>query len=290
MKKAFTAACIILIAVWVMRGNFSVIETGEQPAPEQVAYKEVVGTIGKGETFFDIFKKWKLDMVDLFALREASAGIHRLREVRPGQPYKIVLDDNGLRSFDYWIDDDSILSINREEGGFCAARKTIDYEKRIQHLDGVIADNLVASMGQGRDNLMLALQLSDIFAWDIDFTSDLRNGDTFKIVVEGLYLDGEFRKYGNILAAEFSNDGESCRAYRYGRDGNAEYYDADGKALKKAFLKAPLSFRRISSGFSNGRFHPILKIYRPHHGLDYAAPAGTPVSAVGDGTVLFAGR
>lgn len=290
MKKALTAACIILIAVWVMRSDFSVIETGEQPAPEQVAYKEVVGTIGKGETFFDIFKKWKLDMVDLFALREASAGIHRLREVRPGQPYKIVLDDNGLRSFDYWIDDDSILSINREEGGFCAARKTIDYEKRIQHMGGVIADNLVASIGQGRDNLMLALQLSDIFAWDIDFTSDLRNGDTFKIVVEGLYLDGEFRKYGNILSAEFGNDGESCRAYRYERDGNAEYYDADGKALKKAFLKAPLSFRRISSGFSNGRFHPILKIYRPHHGLDYAAPAGTPVSAVGDGTVLFAGH
>ncbi|MEW6601952.1 MAG: peptidoglycan DD-metalloendopeptidase family protein [Nitrospirota bacterium] len=290
MKKAFTAACIILIAVWVMRVNFSVIETGEQPAPEQGAYKEVVGTIGRGETFFDIFKKWKLDMVDLFALREASAGIHRLREVRPGQPYKIVLDDNGLRSFDYWIDDDSILSINREEGGFCAARKTIDYEKRLQHLGGVIADNLVASMGQGRDNLMLALQLSDIFAWDIDFTSDLRNGDTFKIVVEGLYLDGEFRKYGNILSAEFSNDGESCRAYRFEHNGKIDYYDDEGKSLRRAFLKAPLSFRRISSGFSLGRSHPVLKIYRPHHGLDYAAPAGTPVSAIGDGAVVFAGK
>jgi murein DD-endopeptidase MepM/ murein hydrolase activator NlpD len=145
-------------------------------------------------------------------------------------------------------------------------------------------------MGNGRENMMLAMQLSDIFAWDIDFTTDLRDGDTFKIVVEALYLDGEFKKYGDILAAEFVNNGETYRAYRFEHNGKAGYYDEEGKSLRKAFLKAPLSFRRISSGFSLGRFHPILKIYRPHHGLDYAAPAGTPVSAMGDGTVIFAGK
>jgi murein DD-endopeptidase MepM/ murein hydrolase activator NlpD len=119
--------------------------------------------------------------------------------------------------------------------------------------------------------------------------SDLRKGDTFKIVVEGLYLEGKFRKYGNILSAEFGNDGEICRAYRFGEGGQADYYDAEGKSLRRAFLKAPLNFRRVSSGFSKGRFHPVLKIYRPHHGLDYAASAGTPVSSIGDGTTVFAG-
>ena len=289
MKKAFTIACIIGIALWVMRANFSLVSVAEKSAPVTAGHTEITGTIGRGESFFDVFRKWKLDTGDLFKLREASAGIHRLRDVQPGQPYKIVLDDDGLKSFRYWIDDDTILSVERGQDDFCAAREAVRYEKAILDLGGVISDNLISSMGKGRDNLMLALQLSDIFAWDIDFTSDLRNGDAFRIVVEGLYRDGEFRKYGDILSAEFSNNGETYRAYRFEHDGNADYYDAGGKSLKKAFLKAPLSFRRISSSFSRSRFHPVLKKYRPHHGLDYAAAAGTPVSAVGGGTVLFAG-
>lgn len=290
MKKAVITAFMVLIGAWAAGDYFGTAVTDMQPAPGKVACKEIAGTVGKGETFFDIFRKWKLDIGDLFRLREASAGVHRLHEVQPGQPYKIVLDDNGLRSFYYWIDDDYILCVTREEDGFYATRKTVDYEKRIQHLAGVITDNLVDSMGRGRENLMLALQLSDIYSWDIDFTADIRKGDTFRMVVEALYLDGKFRKYGEILAAEFVNNGKAHHAYRFEHDGTSEYYDAAGKSLKKAFLKAPLSFRRISSGFSKGRFHPILKIRRPHHGLDYAAPAGTPVSAVGDGTVVFAGR
>jgi murein DD-endopeptidase MepM/ murein hydrolase activator NlpD len=156
-------------------------------------------------------------------------------------------------------------------------------------MGSTIQNNLITSIGEGRDNLMLALQMSDIFAWDIDFTSDLRNGDTFKVLVEGLYLDGQFKKYGNILSAEFVNNGTRFMAYRFEVDGREDYYDDNGNALKKAFLKAPLNFRRISSTFSRGRFHPVLKIYRPHKGIDYAAPAGTPVSAIGDGTVEFAG-
>jgi murein DD-endopeptidase MepM/ murein hydrolase activator NlpD len=109
------------------------------------------------------------------------------------------------------------------------------------------------------------------------------------VFVGGLFLQGKFKKYGNVLSVAFINNGDIYRAFRFDPDGNGDYCDAYGNSLKKSFLKAPLSFRRISSTFTERRFHPILKIYRPHHGLDYAAPAGTPVSAVGDGTVLFSG-
>lgn len=292
MRKAFIVVIFLAIAFLTIRSNFNVIDNKTEKAvpikPKE--YREITGNIEKGETLFDIFKKYKLDIVELFKLKEASADIHKLRDLYPGRPYKITIDDNTkINEFTYWIDDDNILNITRTESGFCAEKKTIEYEKRIQHIGGVIKDNLILSVGEGRENLMLALQLSDIFAWDIDFTTDIRNGDVFKIVVEGRYLNGEFKKYGDILSAEFINNGETFYAYRFEHNGEIDYFDIDGKSLRRSFLKAPLSFRRVSSGFTKKRFHPVLKIYRPHLGVDYAASTGTPVSAVGDGAVVFAG-
>ncbi len=291
MKKLFLIIIFLVIIFTIIRGNFSLRQETEDVGTEQKSYKEIIGTIKKGETFFDVFKKYNLNVAELFKIKEASANIHRLREVYPGQPYKIIIDDNNrINSFIYWINDDSVLNIYRTESGFCVEKKDVEYEKRTLHLGGVIKDNLISSVGNSRENMMLAMQLSDIFAWDIDFASDIRNGDAFKIVAEGFYLNGEFKKFGNILSAEFVNNGEIYRAYRFEYDGKTDYYDDEGKSLRRAFLKAPLSFRRVSSGFSINRFHPVLKIYRPHHGLDYAAPVGTPVSAIGDGTVVFAGK
>lgn len=252
--------------------------------------REICGTVSKGETFADIFKKYGLDMRDLFQLRNASAAVHRLRNLYPGRMYKIVVDGtNQVESLVYWIDEDNILHITRKESGFDAQKVPVKYEKRIQYMGGIIRDNLISSLGEDREKVKVALQLSDVFAWDIDFSSDLREGDTYKIVIEGYYLDGVLKKYGDILSTEFVNQGETFRAYRYEIDGQADYFDEQGKSVKRAFLKAPLNFRRISSYFARSRFHPILRIYRPHHGLDYSAPAGTPVSAVGEGTVQFAG-
>ena len=302
MRKALIVAVFLVIAFLTIRNNFDVVSpaktttsvSGSAAASADnstAAFREIKGKIRKGETLFDIFKKYRLDPRALFELKEASADVYRLRDLRPKQPYKIVLDDNDqINSFEYWINDDTILNIKSTDSGFCAVKIPVPYETKVLHIGGTINDNLISSMGGGRENLMLALRLSDIFAWDIDFTTDLRKNDKFRIVVEGLYRDGEFRKYGDILSAEFVNDGENYFAYRYSYDGKTDYFNADGKSLRKAFLKAPLSYRRISSRFSNRRFQPILKIWRPHHGLDYAAPRGTPVSASGDGTVLFAGR
>ena len=285
----FLGIIVVVYAATVLFGN-TPKQTAEQAQPQE-SYREISGSIRQGETLFDVFKRYQLSLEDLFRIREASASVHRLRQVSPDQPYTIRVDDQDrITDFEYWIDDDSILSITRNETGFIAEKKPIAYEHRLLHIGGTIQDNLIASMGDSRDALMLALHLSDIFAWDIDFTTDLRKGDTYRIVVEGLYREGELKKYGDILSAEFVNDGTTSAAYRFTVGGKTDYFDRDGKSLKRAFLKAPLSFRRISSGFSRSRYHPVLKIRRPHHGIDYSAAAGTPVSAIGDGAVIFAGR
>ena len=292
-KISIVLSSVSLLALVFIIKSYSPEKTvlGERPLLKQESYLEINGNVKKGDTFFKIFKQYGLSMGELFSLREAAAAVHRLRKLSPEQPYKIVVDDkNRINSFSYWIDEDYILNITRSDTGFYAEKKVIQYEKRIEHIGGAIKDNLITSMGEGIENLMLALTLSDIFAWDIDFTTDIRNGDTFKIVVEGLYLDGELKKYGDVLSAEFVNNGKTYRTYRFEYNKKIDYFNEKGHSLRKAFLKAPLNFRRISSYFSRGRFHPILKIYRPHHGVDYAAPTGTPVSSVGDGSVVFAGR
>lgn len=262
----------------------SVVSPGESP-------QEIRDVVKPGETMSGIFQRHGLDGAELYPLRNASADIHRLRMIVPGHPYEIRLgNDNTVVSFTYQIDEEALLRITRSEAGFLAEKITIPYEKKIGKYGGIIENNLYDSLGGSEELAQLAYQLSDIFSWDIDFTTDLRKGDTFRVVVEELWLDGRFKRLGPILAAEFVNDGNTYRAFRYeGPDGRSGYYDEEGKSLQRSFLKAPLSFRRISSGFSYSRRHPILKIRRPHLGVDYVAPRGTPVSALGDGVIQFAG-
>src|SRR3972149_7026038 len=290
MKKLFITSIFLVVFFLIIAGNLDIYTEEGYSSSVGENFREISDTIKKGQTLFDIFKRYHLDIGELLELRKASADVYRLRNLYPGQSYKILVDDNDrVNSFSYWIDDNSILNIPRSDSGFYAEKVPIAYEKRILYMDRTIEDNLISSAGEGKEGLMLALNISDSFAWDIDFTSDLRNEDTFKVIVEGLYLDGEFKKYGDILCVEFMNNGKTYQAYRFEYEGKTEYYDSEGKTLRRAYLKVPLSFRRISSTFSNGRFHPILKRYRPHHGLDYAAPTGTPVSAIGSGTVVFSG-
>jgi len=285
------ASIFAMVVFLTLRSDLSIISTEIPETAVSRKYHEISGYIHKGETLFDIFKKYKLDVKDLFKLREASADIHRLKYLNPNQPYKIILDNyDQIDSFKYWINDETILHIMNTEAGFFAEKISITYEKRLEYIEGRITTNLVSALGKEKEGLLLAIQLSVIFSWDIDFTTDIRIDDIFRIAVEGLYVDGIFKKYGEIVSAEIINNGNIFRAYRYEINGEADYYNEEGKSLRKAFLKAPLSFKRISSSFSKGRMHPILKIYRPHHGLDYSAPEGTPVSASGSGIIVFSGH
>ncbi len=295
MRKKLTFAAAILLAgiLAFFLGDLVVREPG--PALPSAGRgidppREIVDTVRKGETVAAIFEKHHLDIGELFRMRQASAGIHRLRDISVGRPYTITLDpDNNVLSLAYHIDDDEILRVVRSEPGYLAEKVPVEYERRTGSLGGVVRSNIASSLPGGGQSALLAIELSDIFAWDVDFNTDFRKGDTFRILVEERWLDGEFRNYGDILAAELSVDGHVYRAYRFGTGGRSGYFDDEGKSLRKAFLKAPLSYRRISSGFTKRRMHPILKIARPHFGVDYAAPAGTPVSTVADGAVIFAG-
>ena len=296
-KKALGPAILAAAAASLLAALlFLAASPGPDPArpPENLEMKNLLrvgGMVERGQSLHEIFRRHDLDPRQLFPVKEALAGVHSPREFRPGRPYEIQVDpEKGVHAFLYWASDDALVRVTRAGEGYRAEKLSIEYEKKVLCLEGSIEDNLIASMGGGPQNLLLALSLSDIFAWDIDFTTALRRGDTFRLLVEGLYRDGEFRKYGNILAAEFVNDGTLYRAYRFEVDGRADYYDAEGRSLRKAFLKAPLSFRRISSGFSKSRLHPVLKIRRAHNGTDYVAPKGTPVSAMANGQVVEAGR
>ena len=177
------------------------------------------------------------------------------------------------------------------EGDGCLVEKEpIALTPKLNVVEGTIESSLYESALEAGLSPFLIQELADIYSWDIDFLVDIRRGDRFRVVYETWYRDGERVKDGAILACRFINDGQTVDAFRYrdeqGREG---YYDRQGRNLQKRFLKSPLQYRRISSYFSNRRFHPILKIYRPHHGVDYAAPTGTPVQSIGDGKVTFAG-
>lgn len=249
--------------------------------------RQINGLLKPGESFNEIFKRNGLSIIELIEIDRASRGSHGISHLTPGKPYSIRLSaDSSVLYMTYEADEDHVLHVIKAEPGYLATLVPIDFEIREHIASGTIADNLFNAM----DSAYLTMELADIFAYDMDFTSDIRKGDSFKVIAEKVYRDENFVRFGKVLYAEFTNEGQEYQAYRFERDGRTGYYDKSGASLTRSMLKAPLNYRRISSGFTNKRFHPVLKVYRPHHGVDYVASTGTPVVSVGDGRVEFAGR
>lgn len=243
--------------------------------------------------FTAILHRFGIDPMTATQIAASAESVFDLRQVRAGNELAIGRSVMGtLRAIRYRIDTDRVLLVSRVDNDFHSEIKTIPSRTETAGVTGKIQDSLFDAAKQAGEKPELAMRLADIFGWDLDFYTDPRAGDTFRVVVEKKILaNGEFAGYGRILAAEYDNDGRTYRAVLFHDPaGNPAYYTPEGKSMKKVFLHSPLKFAaRITSHFSLDRYHPILKVYRPHLGTDYAAPAGTPVQTVGDGRVIYAG-
>jgi murein DD-endopeptidase MepM/ murein hydrolase activator NlpD len=247
-----------------------------------------------GENFVAALQKFGLSPEEAANASAAAQRTFNLRQVRAGNMITVGRSVEGtLREIDYKIDPDRMLKIVPEDSGFTAQIKEIPSKTEIDAVAGRVDDSLFNAVEDAGESAELAMRLAQIFAYDLDFYTDPRKGDTFSMVLEKKkYANGQTAGYGRILAAEYENAGKKYQALLFhDPTGRPAYYSADGKSLQKAFLHSPLKFGApVTSHFSKARFHPILKIYRPHMGTDYGAPVGTPVQTIGSGRVVFAGR
>lgn len=266
------------------------------PAPEAPAAADDTTTlrlrVNRGDTLDQLFRKNGLSVTQLQQMLALPAAKTSLRLVKPGDVLDIRTDADGIVTLSRRIDEAHTLTIEREGTGFTAHTVEDVLEHRLTQAYAVIDSSLFNAGKKAGVSDRIVLELASIFAWDIDFVLDIREGDDFTVVYEQIFRDGEYLRDGEIVAAEFTNAGTTYRALRFQAEGaeDASYYTPDGRPLRKAFLRAPLEFTRISSDFNPRRRHPILNTIRAHKGVDYAAPAGTPVKAAGDGKVLLAGR
>jgi murein DD-endopeptidase MepM/ murein hydrolase activator NlpD len=266
------------------------LNTAKEPELEpRIVRAEKMGTVKQGDTISALLGDY-LTARQIYQLARQSKNTFALTGLCAGRPYQLCTLDGQFDSFLYDIDQNEQLLIRRQEDNFEISRLPIAYEINNVVVKGAISSSLFNAVEEIGEEAALAITLADIFAWDIDFILDIRVGDSFQAVVEKRFREGQPAGYGRILAAEFVNQGQRYRAILFKDGSNSPaYYDLEGKNLRKAFLKAPLPFTRISSGFTMKRFHPITKSWKAHPAIDYVAPTGTPIKTVGDGTVVRKG-
>jgi murein DD-endopeptidase MepM/ murein hydrolase activator NlpD len=257
------------------------------PPPE---FDTLTLTIRSGDTLDKLFRANKLDLGQLAVIARLEEARALFRKIKPGDVFEITHDNGQLISMYTTLSLTSALSIKEDENGFTAELVENPVEKRKRLAYGVIETSLFESAATAGMSDKLIMNIAGIFAWDIDFVLDIRSGDNYYVQYEEIWQNGEFVTDGEVIVAEFNNNGRTNQAIRFvDESDHSDYFTPEGLSVRKAFIRAPVDFTRISSNFNPNRRHPILNTIRAHRGVDYAAPRGTPIKAAGDGKVIHRG-
>lgn len=248
--------------------------------------------VQQGDTAGKILGTW-FNADEVAAIVAAARPLCPLTSIHLGRPFAVARDPESKvpSLFKYEMDKKQRLMVERQDGRFVARLEKIEYNTRLELIRGRLVSNLINAVTEQGEGVGFAIALANVFGSEINFITDPREGDTFEVLVEKQYRHDTFSEYGRIVAARYLNDGKTHEAYLF-RDtqGRTAYYNAKGESLHRALLKAPLSFLRVTSKYSMARRHPVSGNVRPHQGIDYGAASGTPIMAVGHGTVTLAGR
>lgn len=246
-------------------------------------------TVKKGQTLGSIFANLGLSAAVVHQVVNTDDDTRKLTRIYPGDDLLFRLSQAGsLEALRYRLDETVTLRLDQTEDGYTSSLLEDQLVRNNVHASGVINDSLFLDAQRAGLSDSLIMELASLFGWDIDFVLDIRQGDAFHVVYEKIYRNGEYLRNGNILAATFVNQGEKYQAIRFERDNGVDYFSPDGRNMKKAFLRAPVNFSAVTSGFNPRRRHPVTKRVSAHRGVDYRAPVGAKVVSVGDGSVTRA--